>query len=973
MLFLCATNMQQASCDPESPRPSSTPKERASSVYSSLSSRSRIEEEEEEDLAMAREMYKVETAEAVAKRKRKNLEMEMYEVEIEEAAAKLERRTAEARQRRTMRMRESESPFQGDKSPTQSTSIPPGAFKPIAHLPHTPPQLASGDLHTLQPVTHHTTQEAGGVISSAASAAAATVADGTQNKVGSFCTIDRVSCNENQNYVQSMAHQHRDSYYPVNQSSLPPQSVPHNTHCVNKSSLSSPPCPQTPVTPVHSFDNWRAQQRDSHAVPQPTRTDDPFSMQQLINALQAPKVTIPKFSGSALEYHSFITAFDNNVHNRLSDPTARLAHLMQQCTGKALAVLQGVACLEPAHGYETARRLLQDRFGSPVRVAQAWVAHILSQDKVRQDDPSALQSYADLLRTGYHTLQAIDALPEVSAQQTLTEVILKLPEHLHYRWRREVVRIHKSMGRLGTFKDLVEFVELAAEEANLPVFRPGSKSSGGAVKEKKVAGSFHIVTSPQRAGCLVCGSDHRLWHCVRFKQMSVVARQDLVKQKHLCLNCMGSGHGVRECRSKFSCKICGKKHHTMLHGESNSSPAHSAGHQGGSSVGGATSATTGSVASPDDTVSAPSHPGTVASEEQTGFNGLVYGTFQRVALPIVAVKVRAPGQQAEVSTYALLDNGSTSTFCDSSIPRALGLIGTEVAMTLSTLQKKEQREVMEAFSLEVSDASGSNSHLLPMVLSRSSLPISKDSIPHWEDVSKYPHLSDLALPVPDISEVTLIIGLDNAECLMPSNVIRGPSGQPFAVQTILGWSIHGPMSTTKCQSDAATFYPKCQSDAATFYPKCQSDAATFYPKCQSGAATFFVQADSGSENPQVEPLSLREQFDERHLQQADKQVLNMWQDATTLEQGHSCMATPFQADKPQQLYCLPSATPLGQCLGRMFEEEDPSTGIEAKRGPESTNGLTPDAKPSVQWNMAYDHSNKSLHYTVGQLDCEKGR
>ena len=249
----------------------------------------------------------------------------------------------------------------------------------------------------------------------------------------------------------------------------------------------------------------------------------------------------------------------------------------------------------------------------------------------------------------------------------------------------------------------------------------------------------------------------------------------------------------------------------------------------------------------------------------------------------------------------------------------------------------------------------------------------------------YQHMAfPVDLPVPDLSSINLVIGLDNTECLMPSNIIRGPSSQPFAVQTILGWSLHGPMSNPKCQAGAATFYPKCQADAATFYPKCQAGAATFYPKCQvgaatfypkcqAGAATFFVQADSGSENPQVEPLSLREQCDERHLQQADKQVLNMWQEATTLEQGHSCMATPFQADKPQQLYCLPLVTPLRQCLGRMFEEEDPSTGIEAKRGPESANGLTPDAKPSVQWNMAHDHSNKSLHYTVGQLVCEKGR
>ena len=179
---------------------------------------------------------------------------------------------------------------------------------------------------------------------------------------------------------------------------------------------------------------------------------------------------------------------------------------------------------------------------------------------------------------------------------------------------------------------------------------------------------------------------------------------------------------------------------------------------------------------------------------------MVHGTFERMALPIVVVKVRAPGQQAEVFTYALFDNGSTVTFCDSSIPKALGLTVTEVAMNLSTLQKKDKGEVMEVFSLEVSDVSGSNSHLLPMVLSRPSLPANTDSIPSMEDISGYPHLSSLALPVPDVSVVTLIIGQDNADCLLPFNTIRVSKGQPYAIQpgVIHLW----PLSSQQRESSA---------------------------------------------------------------------------------------------------------------------------------------------------------------------------
>ncbi|XP_061395385.1 uncharacterized protein LOC133330998 [Musca vetustissima] len=34
---------------------------------------------------------------------------------------------------------------------------------------------------------------------------------------------------------------------------------------------------------------------------------------------------------------------------------------------------------------------------------------------------------------------------------------------------------------------------------------------------------------------------------------------------HLCYNCLSSNHGVKECKSRFGCRNCSQRHHTLLH------------------------------------------------------------------------------------------------------------------------------------------------------------------------------------------------------------------------------------------------------------------------------------------------------------------------------------------------------------------------------------------------------------------------
>ena len=59
------------------------------------------------------------------------------------------------------------------------------------------------------------------------------------------------------------------------------------------------------------------------------------NLEALIGVLQAPKVDLPTFKGDPMQYHIFMRAFDNNMERVISDPSSKLARLVQLCTGEA--------------------------------------------------------------------------------------------------------------------------------------------------------------------------------------------------------------------------------------------------------------------------------------------------------------------------------------------------------------------------------------------------------------------------------------------------------------------------------------------------------------------------------------------------------------------------------------------------------------------------------------------------------------
>ena len=69
--------------------------------------------------------------------------------------------------------------------------------------------------------------------------------------------------------------------------------------------------------------------------------------------------------------------------------------------------------------------------------------------------------------------------------------------------------------------------------------------------------------------CDLCNQAHHLRFCSKFLQLTVAERFSFVKKNNICINCLSNTHEFKNCKSKFTCSICKKQHHSLLHRDNN--------------------------------------------------------------------------------------------------------------------------------------------------------------------------------------------------------------------------------------------------------------------------------------------------------------------------------------------------------------------------------------------------------------------
>ena len=698
---------------------------------------------------------------------------------------------------------------------------------------------------------------------------------------------------------------------------VPEPEIAHGEDTLINSQLVMSPKVKADNSPLHN-DSGQPMQSSGMSVVQSNNADQSIldlakvlADQVSISRLPPPEPSI--FNGDPLKYPGWKSAFQTLIEHRTIPANEKMHYLKKYLGGQVREVVEQYFLLTSDDAYEEAKSLLDERYGNPFVIANAYREKLDKWPKINARDGAGLQKFADFLRQCHTAAESIGHLNILNDEMQNRRLLIKLPDWLVTRWGRIVASHKEEKKNFPQFKIFVDFIVKEAKIACDPVTSlqclKGDRDQSGdsshlhraqkTERSRPTSGrSFFTETNvkeknspPQKPQitCNHCGKfGHDIDECRSFLARPLEKRKEFAKEKDLCFGCLCTGHQSKKCKQRKRCKHCEKMHPSSLHGDTQRPKIEKA-EETEKKVTAATSAEqTGSVASGSST---------------TLMNAVGNSDKSSMVVPVFVSHVERPDKERLVS--ALLDTQSDTTFILENTCKSLGLNGTKVKLRLSTMHAENR--VVDSSKVQGLMVRGYNSSTklsLPAAFTRNIMPANRDHIPTPEMARKWPHLYDIAEELMPLNEceVGLLIGYNCARALTPRQVIAPIDDGPFGQRTDLGWGIVGVVEPDFTNQDSDLIGVSHRAIACQV-PQGLATNEPHSNKVWMSYQTRVKELITPSDVANMMELDFCEYRDAKvPLSHDERQFVTTLQKEIRLDGGHYSMPLPFRQKRP----CLPN-------------------------------------------------------------------
>lgn len=512
-----------------------------------------------------------------------------------------------------------------------------------------------------------------------------------------------------------------------------------------------------------------AQATDLHSSTLIQNSSSNNTGQQSNTEPKLPKISLPKFSGDYLDWISFQDIYDSLVHSNNSIPKVqKFYYLKGSLTGEAANLIKTISASEA--NYDSAWLVLRNRYHNKRLIVDTLIRKLFDIPKSN----GTSQSIKLLLDSAQESISSLNNL-EISTATWDPFLIYLLANKLDVQTRKEWEKSLKTT-EIPTIKDMFSFLEqtfrtLESVHDELPSSSKSTKNK----QQKSIYGdklsTNHVF---HNQNCLYCEKSHALSKCFKFLALPHKSKIEFLVKKHICCNCLSSGHKHTECKSLFRCHVCKKLHHTLLHVEDTSTETEQPINSHTLNV---THSLTGSASSNISLSSPKDIP--------------IHNThcFSNVLLSTIRLIVKA--NKCQYVLRALLDQGSQSTLITESAVQLLNLPKQRVYCKVSGVGDTSQNLCRSSVNLNI--WSLQNQHILTcsaLVLNNLSAYVPKVSavkVKLNENLIK--HFADPHYFHSD--PIDIILGSD----IFSKIALPGQSfieHQLFFQNTYFGWVLSGP-------------------------------------------------------------------------------------------------------------------------------------------------------------------------------------
>ncbi|XP_055589397.1 uncharacterized protein LOC129741675 [Uranotaenia lowii] len=274
--------------------------------------------------------------------------------------------------------------------------------------------------------------------------------------------------------------------------------------------------------------------------------------------VKLPLISLPKFSGNIEEWLSFRDLYLSLIHHSEDLPVIEKYHyLRSQLEGEALSVISSLALTQA--NYTVAWDLLVKRYSNSKALKRKQVQNLFELPFIKRESAFELQALVEGFEKATKVLDQVVQIADYKDLLLIHLLCSRFDEKTRRSWEE-----HTSTKEEETLKDLVEFLHRRIQILDSLPGKPSEQHPPPIRKaiQSKVTnhGAFH--TPPPN--CVCCSENHPLFTCSSFEKLSVGERESVLRQHNLCRNCFRRGHQARDCKSKFSCRRCKGRHHTLV-------------------------------------------------------------------------------------------------------------------------------------------------------------------------------------------------------------------------------------------------------------------------------------------------------------------------------------------------------------------------------------------------------------------------
>ncbi|XP_055633439.1 uncharacterized protein LOC129773811 [Toxorhynchites rutilus septentrionalis] len=276
--------------------------------------------------------------------------------------------------------------------------------------------------------------------------------------------------------------------------------------------------------------------------------------------VRLPQISLPSFNGDIDEWLSFRDLFTSLIHYKTELPAVEKFHYLKGCLqGEPKSLIDPLKITTA--NYQIAWEMLLKRFDNSKQLRKRQVQALFHLPTLTRESVSELHT---LLEGFERVVKNLDQVvePEDYKDLLLVHILTARLDPVTRRGWEEF----SSTKEQDTLSDLTDFIRRRVQVLeSLPSKSVDSRGPQqySKLRPASTKASYSSVQGSE-ARCLACKGDHPLYQCPVFQRQEVAERDALLRTHSLCRNCFRVGHQAKDCKSRFSCRTCKGRHHTLV-------------------------------------------------------------------------------------------------------------------------------------------------------------------------------------------------------------------------------------------------------------------------------------------------------------------------------------------------------------------------------------------------------------------------